>query len=247
MKCYTYDGSFSGLLTCIYEAYYTEMPDKIEKASIYKPNLIYEEVYIETNIEKYRKVYSAINVKISESSLKNIFYVYLSESKDCDTLILKYIKLAFKIGVDIDLYHNNDIVFNIHQLREKVSRESVRMLEFIRFKFIEDKIYYSAIEPDYYVLPIITNHFKTRLSDQNFIIHDIKRNQASVYNKKEWMIIPFTREEGEKLMNKGEQAFYEKLWKNYFDTIAIKERKNEKLQKNHMPQRYWKHLTEMMD
>jgi len=247
MKCYTYDGSFSGLLTCIYEAYYTEMPDKIEKNSMYKPNFIYNEVYIETDMEKYKKVYSAIKNKVSKVSLENIFYVYLSEAKDCDTNILKYVRLAFKLGKDVDLYHNNDLVSSIHQLRDKVSKESIRMLEFIRFKNIGDSIYYSPIEPDHYVLPIITNHFKTRLPDQNFIIHDVMRNQASVYNKKEWMIIPFTREEGEKLMNKSDQVFYERLWKNYFNAIGIKERKNEKLQRNHMPERYWKHITEMID
>lgn len=246
MKCFTYDGSFSGLLTCVYEAYYNEMPDKIEKASIYKINFIYEEEYIRTDMDKYRKVYLALKEKVSEHSLKNIYYVYLSEVKDCDTLILKYIRLAFKLGNRIDLYHNNDTVIKFNQLREKVSKEALRMLEFIRFKNI-DNIYYSPIEPDHYVLPIITNHFKTRLPDQNFIIHDLKRNEAAIYNKMEWLIIPFTREEGERLINKSDQVFYEKLWRNYFKSIAINERKNEKLQKNHMPQRYWKHMTEMME
>lgn len=245
MKCYTYDGSFAGLLTCIYEAYYKEMPDKIEKASLYNPNFIYEEIYIETDMDKYRKVYSAIKKKISETSLKNIYYVYLSELKDCDTLILKYVRLGFRVGADIDLFHNNAIVFNIHNLSEKVSHEALRMLEFIRFKNIEDSLYYSAIEPDHNLLPIITNHFKNRLPDQNFIIHDIKRNQASVYNKKEWVVIKLTREEGDKLQNKSDQAFYENLWRDYFASIAIKERKNEKLQKSHMPKRYWKHMIEM--
>jgi probable DNA metabolism protein len=245
MKCYTYDGSFAGLLTCIYEAYYKEMPDKIEKASLYNPNFIYEEIYIETDMDKYRKVYSAIKKKISETSLKNIYYVYLSELKDCDTLILKYVRLGFRVGADIDLFHNNDIVFNIHNLCEKVSHETLRMLEFIRFKNIEDSLYYSAIEPDHNLLPVITNHFKNRLPDQNFIIHDIKRNQASVYNKKEWVVIKLTREEGDKLQNKSDQALYENLWRDYFASIAIKERKNEKLQKSHMPKRYWKHMIEM--
>lgn len=246
MKCFTYDGSFSGLLTCIYEAYYKEMPDKIERESVYRNNFLYEKEYIDTDINKYRKVYLALKGKVSGTSLKNIYYAYLSEAADCDTLILKYIRLAFKTGPDIDLHHNNEIVANIHLLKEKVSREAVRMLEFIRFKNI-DGIYYSPIEPDHYVLPVITSHFKARLPGQNFIIHDLKRNEASVYNKKEWIIIPFTREEGEKFINKSDQAFYEELWRNYFLSIAIKERKNERLQRNHMPKRYWKHMTEMME
>jgi probable DNA metabolism protein len=38
---------------------------------------------------------------------------------------------------------------------------------------------------------------------------------------------------------------YQDLWKKYFETIAIKERTNPRCQKNFMPVRYWKNLTEL--
>ena len=37
----------------------------------------------------------------------------------------------------------------------------------------------------------------------------------------------------------------EKLWKEFFNTIGIKERKNLKCQKNFMPKKYWKNIIEM--
>ena len=41
-----------------------------------------------------------------------------------------------------------------------------------------------------------------------------------------------------------EEKEYQALWQKYFDYIAIKERKNSNCQRNFMPLRYRKHLTE---
>jgi len=40
-------------------------------------------------------------------------------------------------------------------------------------------------------------------------------------------------------------ADYEELWKSYTKSVAIKERRNLRLQMSFMPKKYWKFLTEM--
>ena len=40
------------------------------------------------------------------------------------------------------------------------------------------------------------------------------------------------------------EAEYQHLWQVFFKEIAIKERKNLKLQQNFMPKRFWKYHTE---
>ena len=47
----------------------------------------------------------------------------------------------------------------------------------------------------------------------------------------------------EKLMAEDEKL-YQELWKGYFKAMTIKERINLKLQRQHLPKRYWKYLTE---
>ena len=47
----------------------------------------------------------------------------------------------------------------------------------------------------------------------------------------------------ETLMDKDEQMF-QKMWKAYFKSMTIKERINLKLHRQHLPERYWKYLTE---
>ena len=43
----------------------------------------------------------------------------------------------------------------------------------------------------------------------------------------------------------ADELLYQQMWKDYFKTMAIKQRINLKLQRQHMPVRYWKYLTEM--
>ncbi|MDD3778627.1 MAG: DUF4130 domain-containing protein, partial [Proteiniphilum sp.] len=47
----------------------------------------------------------------------------------------------------------------------------------------------------------------------------------------------------EEMMAADEKLFQE-LWKGYFKAMTIKERINPRLQRQHMPKRFWKYLTE---
>ena len=42
----------------------------------------------------------------------------------------------------------------------------------------------------------------------------------------------------------AQEALYDQLWKDYFKSTNIVERRNIKLHLQHVPKRYWKYLTE---
>ena len=44
-----------------------------------------------------------------------------------------------------------------------------------------------------------------------------------------------------------DERLFKQLWKTYFKAISIRERLNPRKQRNDMPVRYWKHLTEKQD
>lgn len=246
MVSYIYDGSFEGLLTSIYDAYYNkEKPEEIIKQEEYTPSLISKPIYISNDPLKASKVSKGVKVKISPSSLKYIYYVYLSDIEGSGTLIYNYLKLGFKLGKDIDLHLHNNTVLKIHKIVKKVSFEYHRMLGFVRFKSVYNKFLYSPIEPDHNILALITPHFVQRLCNEDFIIHDLKREIAAVYNKAEWSIRTLSRENGINILDSKSELLYENLWKDYFKNITIQDRINPKLQKRLMPKRYWNHLTEV--
>lgn len=245
MIIYVFDGSFEGLLTAIYEAYYRKVcPEQIiSQQQNLKNNLFADYHIIATEHEKAEKVFYSIKTKISYQALTNIYYTYLSELPDCGTWIYNYLKLGWKLGNKIDSLLTNEHVLSIHSTAQKVSKERHRMLGLIRFRNLRDDIYYAPIEPNYNIVGLVAPHFASRFSEQSWVIHDLRRNLAAIYNQKEWFVSEISLESQEIVPNNKEAA-YQQLWKRYFDSIAISNRLNPKLQKSLMPVRYWKHLIE---
>lgn len=112
---------------------------------------------------------------------------------------------------------------------------------------MKDGLYYANLEPDFNVLPLIVNFFKDRYADQKWLIYDLKRNYGIYYDLAQVTEVKFTNR-----LNKNhvviqlddEELHYSNLWKNYFDAVNIKERKNTKLHVQSLPKRYWKYLNE---
>ncbi|NLD19615.1 MAG: DNA metabolism protein [Clostridiales bacterium] len=242
MKDYLYDGTFEGLLTCIYHNYYTEKASGIFDVKSYQPSMLNGFDEIATEEDKAMRVYDAIDKKISPYALRRIYRVFLSNDEGKETKILKYVVLGFKVGRSISSLHGNTVVFDVQAIDKKIWAERERMLQFVRFSGMKGGMLYAPIEPDNDVLELIAEHFCDRLKNEPFIIHDVKRDKAIFAYHRQWYVASFNRNEVPE--ESSEEIIYKKLWKNYFDNIAIMERKNPRCQKNFMPVRYWKHLTE---
>jgi probable DNA metabolism protein len=112
------------------------------------------------------------------------------------------------------------------------------MYGFVRFEELEDGVLYAKIEGKFNILPFLGKHFTKRLSGCNFIIHDTKRELAylngKIHQVADFKIPTLSKDE----------AKFQKLWKIFFNKVAISERKNLKLQQNFVPLLYRKYMTE---
>jgi probable DNA metabolism protein len=127
----------------------------------------------------------------------------------------------------------------------QVSHEAHKLKGFLRFKKMKNHFYYGVINPTNNVLEIIAVHFSKRMKNEAFIIKDDNRKIHALYDKKQ--IIYLKDKDIIKLnleLDKDEIVF-EELWKSFFKTIAINERKNLKTQMNFMPKKYWDYILEM--
>ena len=243
MLRYIYDGTFEGLLTCIYEAYYRhETPTHILCGDELQEDLLDRCVNINTDNNKADKVLNSVRIKISNDALDNVYHAYLSEIDDIGVWIYRYLKLGWKVGTSVDSYLWEDAIIKVHEVCKKVQFESARMLGLIRFRELQGGIYYAPIGPDHNIISLIAPHFAKRLGDQSWMIHDVKRDIAALYNKKEWTIAVIRQKNA--LLLHGDELEFQRLWKQYFQSIAITGRCNPKLQRRNMPSRYWLYLVE---
>lgn len=244
MITYIYDGSFQGLLSAIYDSFYSKIPpNSILAKNEYSIDLLSTYININTDYKKYKKVKESIILKIDRLCLEKIYKLYLSSEKDKGILCFKYLKLAFKVSNKIHSFLHLDIVRNINLIDRRVSLEAHRFTGLVRFSYIGNKFLYSQIYPDNNILELISPHFEKRLPNEYWIIHDTKRNIATIYNKVSWEITELDKNDYMNLSKSFDN--FEELWKEYFKSTTIDERLNLKPQKRSMPKRYWKNLTEL--
>jgi probable DNA metabolism protein len=238
---YLYDGTFEGLLTCIYFHYKVENATGIYNASSYQQSIVNEYKIIKTDDEKARTVSEAINNKISREAYINVFYSFLSDIEDKENIILEFLIFAFKYGKSTMNFFSHEKVLPINETYIKVSREEHKFLGILRFSDIGG-ILYSRLSPDNDILILITDHFADRYKYEKFIIHDEKRKKASVYSEGSWEIKENVIIENPEYSN--DEKIIQSLWKQYFTDLAIKERTNINLQFQFVPSRYRKNMAE---
>ncbi|MGC3977555.1 MAG: TIGR03915 family putative DNA repair protein [Paludibacteraceae bacterium] len=251
---FTYDKTFEGLLCCVFFAFEAkESPTVLLGIDEIKPLFADKSFYITTEEAKAKRVWNGLEKKISKSACEMILTVWLSELQEIDFLLFRYITKAFKATKSIELNFGDEDVLRCAEIFKKVNTARLRMLQFIRFQKTIDGIYFAPVAPDHNVITLAIDHFKERYADQQWIIYDTKRNYGLYYNLKSVTEITFPEDVSP--VNKNgklnteqldpQEKLYQQMWKDYFKTMAIKERINLKLQRQHMPARYWKYLTEL--
>lgn len=252
MLTFNYNGTFEGLLTCIFEGYSKKrFPDYIQSSGKETESLFAEVVKISSDPEKASRVWKGIQKKLSTKNRQLLYYAFLSEKEGIEMKILRFARRLFNEEPAVETDFGDPDVLDVIQNARKVKKEAMRMLQFVRFQQTRDGLYFCGIEPMYDVIPLTINHFKKRFADQQWLLYDLKRNYGAFWNKKTVDEVILTNTEinrktgqvSENVLNEGD-AFYQTLWKSYFENISIKERKNLRLQRQHMPRRFWKYLTE---
>jgi probable DNA metabolism protein len=251
MIVFRYDKTFEGLLTAVFDAYNRKsFPDKLLGNDEIEPLFVDELFTVITQDEKSNRVYRSLKKKMMPVTFNMLMYVWLSEVQGSDELLFRYIRKTFDSKESIELNFADDDVLQVRNLAKKVNTEKLRLIEFVRFQKAADDIFFAPVSPDHNCLPLVIEHFTDRFADQKWIIYDTKRSYGYFYDLKNVteMTLDSTNlfPEGkldEELMAKDEKLFQE-LWRGYFKSMTIKERINLKLQRQHLPKRYWKYLTE---
>ncbi|PTX44266.1 putative DNA metabolism protein [Christiangramia gaetbulicola] len=246
-----YDGSFMGFLTCIFMAYEQKLNIvEIVPAGEDQNQLFAETLEAITDEQKALRVIKGLKAKVSRNGMLRLKWAFLSEAPGIEMKLYDMCKYIFSSKQKVDTDYSHPSVLYITNIAKQVGREKHRMEAFVRFRLTKDDIYFAIIEPDFNVLPIIIKHFKSRYADQKWLIYDIKRKYGAYYdlNKTEFVSMELPEDIGIsggnlEYFDPGE-IYFQKLWKEYFDSTNIKSRVNMRLHVQHVPKRYWKYLSE---
>ncbi len=247
-----YDGTFDGLLSVVFECYNL----KLVPTSIYQLDAVLKDLFaqqnpipIPTSKEQAERVMDGIKRYGGKEAFMDIYKTFLSEDPHREMVIYEYLRLLFSAKKPINGHYHEDAVMRVSQLVRQMGREIHRMHAFVRFQELADGLYFAPIEPDFDVLPLAYQHFRDRYAAMQWCIYDIKRNYGMLYDGEKVERVVLDNETFSsiqlptELLSEKELA-YQQLWKDYFKSTNIVERKNLKLHLRHVPTRYWKYLTE---
>lgn len=246
-----YDGTFEGLLTVVFEVY----EHKLEEVRVCPEHLLQSNFFdtkrsISSDLVKANRVLKGLRQRLAAGGVQRLYAAHLSEIAGEEDNLLGFIRYAFSTNETIEQDFGNKYVMRLSYVLKIVRREKHRMEAFVRFQKMADGIFYASVEPDFNVLPLILPHFKRRYADQKWIIYDIKRAYGIYYDLNEATFIKMdfasSKQDGESIISSysEDETLYQALWKDYFKHVNIPARKNTKLHLQHVPKRYWKHLTE---
>lgn len=238
---YEYDGSFEGLLCCVFESFVKkELPEGIIPQDAAQ-GMLYEKRRIATEQHLANRVLKGVVKEIGYEARYLITRGFFTCMEQKELYITMFLQKGFKIGSKVVHMLADDVVGPLTKAVKFLEMEGHKYCGFVRFTDYGE-VLVSTIAPKNYVLPVIASHFCDRFANEAFMIYDKTHKAALLYQRGQREIVPL--EEIHLPQINAEEQFYRKLWREFYKTIGIKGRYNPRCRMNFMPKRYWPELTE---
>ena len=245
------EDSLEGVFTGVYDAYLLKKTHEqihllLGEVENYRLFATYRECMPDE--EKAVKVGRCILREFGEETYLAVCRALAAEAEDKAEAVYKTIVTGLSMKNRRALMGNlaDSYVHRTFELARFTANEAHFHIEFLRFQELESGLLYAKIGPKTNLLTFIVPHFADRLPLENFVIHDEVRGLFAVHPaKSDWYLVTGDKEFQlqEQVFSKGEEK-YSELFSHFFHTIAIKERTNPGLQRNMLPIRYRKYMTE---
>lgn len=245
------EDSIEGVFTGIYDAYalregheHTHL--QIGEEENYRLFAYY--MYSQADLVKTRKVAETIQKRLGTEVYMSICRALATEDSGKAQAVYQTVVDGITHGSGRRVLENavNPYVDLVFCLARNAGNEIHRLMEFVRFQELKQGILYSKIGPKCNIVSFLMPHFADRLPLENFIIYDEKRNIYGVHPAgKDWYLVSGWEAPMEDIlqMSPKEEA-YQELFTMFCHTIAIKERKNLKLQQQMLPLRFQEYMVE---
>jgi probable DNA metabolism protein len=246
MVRYRYDGTFEGYL-CAVARCLEERDDEVEflrpgdeaEAGLFVEEIIDATSLVETALDFRERFVAAV----SKNAFGTLRYAFHSQGDMIELLLWRYIQLGLAKGQWLHRMLAQEPVHSVNRIARRVAHEAHKFKGFVRFREVEAGFLYAVIEPDADILAFIAPHFTGRVGDRPWMIHDLSRSQAAVYDLQSWRLVREIDLAAAPAYTPNEEACV-RLWCGYFEHLAIPERRNPRLQRQHVPVRYRKNLVE---
>ncbi|MCL2011017.1 MAG: TIGR03915 family putative DNA repair protein [Synergistaceae bacterium] len=245
---YVYDGTWDGLMCLVYRtAKDKNAPEAILRPSDAEPGFLFDTVTIKNDFEIAQATANALKKRISGRMLSDAWFALLScdmtGGRAVDMALWRMLANVWERGKKTETDLADESAHVVRRAARRTGSEYNKYLGMVRFRDLGG-IFYAELEPDCDVLTLLADHFSARLPGQGWILHDLRRKRAALYDMKEWIVTDMPPPAAGPIENIEKGDAYQDLWREFYRATTTAQRLNYKTQRGHMPKKYWKHLTE---
>ena len=139
---------------------------------------------------------------------------------------------------------SEEAVFHASEIIRRIGYEIHRFHGFIRFTETASGALYAPFSPDNDICDLLAPHFRARYPQFAFVLHDVTRKKAVVYDGKNTFLVPLDKAD---VLLSADEDSWQSLWKEYYQSVTGSARtsnQREKQMRGYMPVRYWQFLPE---
>ena len=235
---YHFDGTKNGFLTAFTKAYLDE--GAILSSKTAQLLIGQGQVCVETNITLAQKTENRL-LSFDRHCMEDLDILLRSGMDNNEQIAFRYLRLLAKTKSPVGKRLADIDVFHAVECMKKVRFEIHRFHGFIRFMETASGALYAPFSPDNDICDLLAPYFKGRFPQFPFVLHDVKRGKAAVYDGKSIFTAPLN---GAQILLSADEEEWQALWKKYYVAVNIPSRERLKQMKGFMPTRYWKFLPE---
>ena len=243
-KVFVCKDSIMGILSAIYDAWKGFRNDDvgIELQDRMEHQLFCDYIEVTEDGRKAAAAERMIKKNLGQQAYWHIYHALLSEDSMKADAVFHTLREARRIpdSKKVMDHLTSPAVEKVFRLSRNVGNEAHFHTEIIRFRELENGVLFSEISPKNRILTCIGEHFTDRFPLENWIIYDKTHQEFLIHRERNNWILLSGEEinwEAADIISENEME-YARLWKGFFNAIAIKERINPSCQRNHLPIRY---------
>ena len=238
---YFFDGTTEGFLTAFIAAYTDE--SAILTSKDIQLSLEQSSIFIQTDTKKAKKASERLQI-FDPHALYDLDTLLRCGQEDHEQVAFLYFRHLARQKRPVGKQFANPDIFRAVEYMKKVGFEIHRFHGFIRFMETESGALYAPFSPDNDICDLLVPHFKARLPEYPFVLHDVRRKKAAIYDGKNTFVAPLGT--ANVLISANEEG-WQALWKRYYKAVNIPSRERLKQMRGYMPARYWQFLPEKQD
>lgn len=239
---YLYGGGFEAFLCACAEARSRGARRPLVESADRSDGWLMETMTVPPDPDQARLLAGRLARAGGAATIREVCRCFLAETPGAESALAAFILLTLERGRCVLGMRQDPAVREVRELAQRVGFEAHRLCGLLRFSELGDGTLYARCGPDHNVLLPLAAHFQARLTREQWVIHDVNRGVAVLWDGAE--LLPATApQSGDVPLSAGEETFRQ-LWRRFTRSISVTERANPALQRKLMPRRYWTHLVE---